>query len=178
MRLSACAGNVSARLALGLAVAACALAPVGAGRAEAEVQAIGRYKDWRVYTEKVGKDLICFAAVDASDKAPKAVDHGDVTFYIATWKSGSAVNQPSLRVGYDLRTDIPPEARIGRSRFRMFAAGPEAFVEDSRERSLVDAIKKGSELKVEAAGKDARTAYHFSLSGSSDAIDKARALCR
>jgi hypothetical protein len=40
-------------------------------------------------------------------------------------------------------------------------------------------LKKGQELRVEAASvKDARTAYHFSLKGSRDAIDKARALCR
>ena len=44
---------------------------------------------------------------------------------------------------------------------------------------LLDALKKGKELRVEAASvKDARTAYHFSLKGSRDAIDKAKALCK
>ncbi|HEY7800413.1 MAG TPA: hypothetical protein VIA80_16725, partial [Hyphomonadaceae bacterium] len=71
--------------------------------ASAQAKAIGRYKDWRVFTENVGKDLVCFAAVEPSDKAPKSVDHGEVNFYVATWKSGSASNQPSLKVGYSLR---------------------------------------------------------------------------
>lgn len=147
--------------------------------AVAEVKAIGRYKDWTVYTETVGRDLVCYASVAANDKAPKGADHGEVNFYVATWKSGSAANQPSLKVGYDLRTEIAPEAVIGRDRFAMYAAGREAFVPDSRERALVDALKKGSELRIEAASKkEARMAYHFSLSGSTDAIDKARALCR
>jgi hypothetical protein len=147
--------------------------------ASAQAKAIGRYKDWRVFTENVGKDLVCFAAVEPSDKAPKSVDHGEVNFYVATWKSGSASNQPSLKVGYSLRKDLAPEAIIGRERFKMYVSGPEAFVPDNRERALIDALQKGSELRVEAASvKDKRTAYHFSLKGSREAIDKARSLCR
>jgi hypothetical protein len=61
----------------------------------------------------------------------------------------------------------------------MYVSGPEAFVPDNRERALIDALQKGSELRVEAASvKDKRTAYHFSLKGSREAIDKARSLCR
>jgi hypothetical protein len=102
-----------------------------------------------------------------------------VTFYVASWKSGSAANQPSLKVGYDLRADIAPVAVVGSDRFNMYVAGNEAFVPDNRERALIDAVKKGTELRIEAASKkEARTAYHFSLKGSSDAIDKARSLCR
>jgi hypothetical protein len=152
---------------------------VAAPVASAQAKAIGRYKDWRVFTENVGKDLVCFAAVEPSDKAPKGVDHGEVNFYVATWKSGAGANQPSLKVGYTLRKDIVPEAIIGRDRFKMYASGPEAFFSDDKEKSLIAALKKGSELRIEAASvKDARTAYHFSLKGSTEAIDKARALCR
>lgn len=155
------------------------LAVAAAPSASAQAKAIGRYKDWRVFTENVGKDLVCFAAVEPSDKAPKGVEHGEVNFYVATWKSGSASNQPSLKVGYTLRKDLAPEAIIGRERFKMYVSGPEAFVADDKERALIDALQKGSELRIEAASvKDKRTAYHFSLKGSREAIDKARSLCR
>jgi invasion protein IalB len=158
-----------------LVVLAAGLAPA----ASAQSKAIGRYKDWRVFTEGSGKDMVCFAAADPTDKAPKNVDHGEVTFYVATWKSGAASNQPSFKVGYTLRKDLAPEAVIGRDHFPMFASGPEAFVKDGRDSSLVAALKKGTELRIEAASvKDARTAYHFSLKGSKEAIDKAKALCR
>ncbi len=159
---------------LALAALAAASAP-----ACAEVRAVGRYKDWRVFTESQGKDLVCFAAVEASDKAPKNIDHGDVNFYVSTWKSGRSAEQPSLKVGYTLRGDIAPEAIIDRQRFRMYAVGVEAFVADALERSLLNALKKGSELRIEAASTDdARTAYYFSLKGSREAIEKARALCK
>lgn len=157
-------------MAVMLAVAPAALA---------QSKAIGRYNDWRVYTEGEGRNMVCFAAVEPSDMAPKAANHGEVAFYVAAFKSGAATSQPSLRVGYTLRTDLAPQAVIGRDKFPMFASGQEAFFPDDRERPLVEALKKGQELRVEAASvKDARTAYHFSLKGSRDAIDKARDLCR
>lgn len=164
------------RLGLFLPLAALLAA---APSAVAQSKAIGRYNDWRVYTEGEGRSMVCFATVEASDKAPKSADHGEVVFYVTAWKSGAASNQPSLRVGYTLRSDIAPAAVVGRERFPMYAAGPEAFVKDNRDSALVEAIKKGQELRVEAASvKDARTAYHFSLKGSREAIDKARALCK
>lgn len=159
-------------LAIGLLVAP------GVGAAFGEVEAIGRYRDWRVYTEKVNGDTICFAATPAEDSAPKDLNHGEVSFYVASWKSGAARNQPSLKVGYNLRSDIQARAIVGRERFSMYVAANEAFVRDEDERGLVDALKKGSELRVEAAEQGTRTAYHFSLSGSSDAIEKAQSLCR
>lgn len=163
------------RLVLSCLTVLLALAPP----ASAQSKAIGRYSDWRVYTEGEGRNLVCFATVEASDKAPKSIDHGEVVFYVTAWKSGAATSQPSLRVGYKLRTDIAPAAVIGRERFAMYASGEEAFVKDDRDKALVEAMKKGSELRVEAASvKDARTAYHFSLKGSREAIDKAKALCK
>lgn len=157
-----------------LPVAAMSLVP-----ASAETKAIGRYKEWRVYTEGSGANMVCFAATPAEDMAPKKLKHGDVNFYVATWKSRPSASQSSLRVGYDLRSDISPEAIIGRDRFKMFATGPEAFVSDDRETALLNALQKGAELRVEAASlTEGRAAYHFSLQGSRDAIDKARSLCR
>lgn len=61
----------------------------------------------------------------------------------------------------------------------MYAAGPEAFFPDGEERGLVASLQKGQELRIEAASvKDKRTAYHFSLKGSREAIEKAKALCK
>lgn len=165
---------------LGFTAILLALAPVAVSPAAyGQSKAVGRYNDWRVYTEGEGRNLVCFATVEASDMAPKSVNHGEVVFYVTAWKSGAATSQPSLRVGYSLRTDIAPAAIVGRDRFAMYASGPEAFVKDDRDKALVEALKHGSELRVEAASvKDARTAYHFSLKGSKDAIDKARSLCK
>ncbi|HRX74165.1 MAG: invasion associated locus B family protein [Hyphomonas sp.] len=163
------------RLPFSLIVAALLAAPL----ATAEPVAIGRYKDWSVFTETTGGETICYAATPATDKAPKTADHGDVWFYVTSWKSGRARNQPSLKVGFNLREDMPPKAQVGRSSWSLFAVGREAFADDADDPRIVAALKKGSELRVQGvSARNTQVAYHFSLSGSASAIDKAAATCR
>jgi hypothetical protein len=145
----------------------------------AEPTAIGRYNDWSVFTEKSGSDTICYAATAATDKAPRSAEHGEVWYYVTSWKSGRARNQPSLKVGFDLKDDAAGKVAVGRSSWTLFAVGPEAFADDADDRRIVDALKKGSELRAEAvSARNTQVAYHFSLKGSTAAIEKAAALCR
>jgi len=147
--------------------------------ANAAPTALGQYKDWKVFTDTVGGETMCYAATPATDKAPKAAEHGDVWFYVASARSGKARSQPSLRVGYELRSDLPGKAKIGRASYTMFGMGSEAFAQDSDDPRLVRSLKSGSELRVEATSqRNTRVTYHFSLSGSAAAIDRAAAACR
>lgn len=142
-------------------------------------EAIARFKDWAVFTNEVDGDRVCYAATEATDKAPAGADHGEVWFYVTNWRSGRAKGQPSLKVGYELRPDLSPSARVGRSSWTLFSAGNEAFARDQDDPRLVRALKRGSELRVEAVSKrDTQVAYHFSLAGSTAAIDRAAAICR
>lgn len=150
-----------------------------AGGALAAPTAVARFKDWVVFTDQVDGDRICYAATEATDKAPASADHGDVWFYVTSWKSGRARAQPSLKVGYELRDDLAPSARIGRASWTLFSAGNEAFARDEDDPRIVRELERGSELRVEAVSKrDTQVAYHFSLAGSSSAIDRAAAACR
>lgn len=136
-------------------------------------------KDWSVWQENVGGETICYAATEATDKAPKSADHGDVWFYVTNWESGTRRNQPSLKVGYNLREDLPSKARIGRSSWPMFGVSREAFALDDDDSQIVKALKRGRELRIEAVSvRNTQVTYHFSLSGSSDAIERAARQCR
>ena len=164
------------RLALAL-LGTFAFSPVLTATAAPTV--VRQYSDWVVFTEDIGGERLCYAATQATDKAPKSADHGDVWFYVSNWRSGKARNQPSLKVGYELRGDLPGKARIGRADWTMFGIGREAFVQDTDDAALVRQLKRGSELRVEAtSARNTRVTYHFSLSGSSSAIDRAAAICR
>ena len=147
--------------------------------ADAAPTAMARYDDWSVFTETVNGETICYAATEATDKAPKAGDHGDVWFFVMNSNTGQATAQPSLKVGYELRADLPARASIGRAGWTLYGVGNSAFAQDRDDPRLVSALRRGSELRVEAVSAlNARMSYHFSLSGSADAIDRASALCR
>ncbi len=166
---------------MSLRLLTCVLASVclGVPAMSAAPSAVGKFKDWTVFTDTVNGERLCYAATEATDKAPKSADHGDVWFYVSSWRSGKARSQPSLKVGFELRSDLPGRARIGRSTWTLFGIGSEAWVQDKDDPALVRQLKKGSELRVEATSeRNTRVTYHFSLSGSSAAIDKAAASCR
>lgn len=166
--------SIAARI---LPLALGAIAPAAA--APAEPTALARFSDWQVFTNKVDGEKICYAATQADDKAPRSADHGDVWFYVTSWASGRARNQPSLRVGYDLRADLPSRARVGRSAWSLFNVGTEAFADDDDDPNLVRAIERGLELRVESVSeRGTAVAYHFSLKGSADAIARAERACR
>lgn len=147
--------------------------------AMADPEAHGRFRDWAVFTENRGEDLVCFAATEASSKAPASANHGQVWYYVTSWKSGRARNQPSLRVGFAFQTGNAPRLTIGRSVWTKFAAGSEAFADDADDPRIVDAIRRGASMSVNAvSARGTNVSYRFSLNGSAGAIDKADELCR
>jgi invasion protein IalB len=163
-----------------LAAVAGALLFLVAAPAVAEPQALASYKDWSVFTHDAGDDRICFAAAEASDKSPKTVNHGDIFFLVASWKSGAAANQPSFRVGYNLQPAPAPTIRIGSEKWDMYVSDNEAFIESAAaEKSLIAAMRKGADMKISAmSNKGTATSYVVSLSGVSAAIDRAQQACK
>jgi invasion protein IalB len=137
-------------------------------------------KDWSVLTREVNGDTLCYVRSFAKDKSPQNVNHGEVAFFVGTWASGAARDQPSLMTGYPIRAKTPPKAKVGNTSITMFSAGVEAFVESEKdERRLVRAMKKGSRLRIEAMSeRGTATAYEFSLSGITAALRKADGLCK
>lgn len=148
--------------------------------AMAEPQALATFKDWSVFVHETGAERICFAAAEASDKAPKSVNHGDIFFLVATWKSGAASNQPSFRVGYNLQDAPAPVIRIGNEKWEMYVNENEAFIESaSGEQGLVSAMRRGADMKISAtSSRGTATNYVVSLSGISAALDRAQEACK
>lgn len=156
----------------------CVLMPAVARAAEPK--AIASFKDWSVFVREVDGDRICFAATEAKAKQPASVNHGDVFFLVATWKSGAAANQPSFMAGYNLQNSPAPVVRIGNQRFTMYASENEGFVEAAKdEQALVAAMRTGADMRINAvSGRGTATNYTISLQGISAALDKVRDACK
>lgn len=151
---------------------------VWAAPATAETTAIGRFKDWAVFTETVQGDLICYAATEAETKTPSKVNHGAVWYYVTSWKSDQARAQPSLKTGFNFKDGSSPTAKIGRSVWTLFPSANEAFADDADDPAIVAALRSGSNFTVEGtSARGTRVSYKFSLSGSATAIDKAAEAC-
>ncbi len=153
-----------------------------AGLSTAYAQApklVGKYKDWSVYSHDLQGDVVCFALAKPKTKSPKSVNHGDVFFMVANWKSGVAKNQPSLMAGYDLSAKPEPVVRVGSDKWSMFVSEAEGFIEQtSDELQLVNSMKRGAEMRVSAVSKrGTSTNYTFSLQGITAALKSADKAC-
>lgn len=140
----------------------------------------GVFTDWSVYSKTEGGERICYALAKPTSKTPTSVNHGDIYFMVANWKSGAAKEQPSLLTGYPLKASTPPAARVGSAKTYMYAAQNEAFVEsNSDEKKLVRAMRKGSAMRVDATSmRGTKTSYEFSLRGITAALGKAKSICK
>ena len=69
--------------------------------------------------------------------------------------------------------------RVGSDRYQMFASEQEGFLEDtSEENQLVRAMRRGSDMRVEAtSNRGTATAYTFSLLGVTAALEQVESLC-
>ncbi len=146
----------------------------------AEPKIIANYKDWSVYKVDLGGDMICYAISKPTEKSPRAVKHGDIFFLVGTWKSGVAVNQPSLMTGYELRAKPEPVIRIGSDKWKMFSSGSDGFIDKaSDEQRLISAMKRGANMRVSAVSqRGTATSYTFSLLGITDALKRVQKECR
>lgn len=160
--------------------AAALFAALAPGLAAAEPTPAGVYRDWSVFTREADGDTICFVATEAQEKSPQSVNHGDVFFLIASWKSGVATNQPSLMTGYNLRDAPAPTLRIGSDKWDMYVSENEAFIESANEESrLINAMRRGADMRVSAvSSRGTATSYVISLQGVTAALERAREACR
>jgi invasion protein IalB len=167
------------RFALVSLLIAFALAMGASLSADAQIQRRGVYGDWAVYTTKGPQGLVCYAETAASEKLPRKRSHGDVVFKVASWKSGAAREQVQLATNERLRIAAPGRATVGRTSFKLFSEGRDAFIDSmTDERKLVAEMRKGSDMLVTVMDEDGETlTYEFSLAGTTRALKEAAALC-
>lgn len=140
----------------------------------------GVFTDWSVYSREDAGDKICYVLAKPKSKSPSTVNHGDIYFMVANWRSGAASEQPSLMTGYSLKQEVPPSASVDRNKIPMFSANNEAFIESTTdEQKLVRAMRKGARMRVDAMStRGTQTSYEFSLNGVTAALKKARSSCQ
>ncbi|MEM9168695.1 MAG: invasion associated locus B family protein [Pseudomonadota bacterium] len=153
---------------------------LGAVANAAKPEPVATHTDWSVFVQDVEGEKVCFAATEAKDKSPKTVNHGDVFFMVASWKSGAANQQPSLMASYNFKDAPEPIARIGSDKWEMYVSENEAFIEkESDENNLVGAMKRGADMRVSAvSSRGTATNYRISLRGITAALKDVDRLCR
>ena len=168
------------RYIIAAVIALCPLLSAPMAEAQSRPKLEGTFTDWAVYTRGQGQSKTCYALAKPKVQSPKSVNHGDVYFMVSNWKSGAATEQPSFLAGYNLKANRAPEARVGSSKYTMYASSNEAFIEsNSSERALVAKMRAGATMSVKAiSSRGTNVSYQFSLKGITAALKRVKAVCR
>jgi len=156
--------------------AACGWAPIALAQTVGLAEQVGK---WRLFTDLATPRKICFLASQPTERQPKGLSRGPVYFYVSAWPKDGVKAEVSVKLGYRVRKGAEPVLTIGGERFALFADGERAYIGDpTRELKAVEAMKKGSQMIVQATNeRGAVTTDFYSLVGLAQALQKLAASC-
>ncbi len=130
------------------------------------------YRDWSLFSHDKQDTKICFAATQPKDSSPAGASREGVFFYISAWPKDGIKSEVSVKLGYQIKEGSTVKVSIGSNTFELFAKDDNAFVADATdELKLIDAMKRGSSMKVDATSDaGSTTSDTYSLMGISAAL--------
>ena len=159
---------------------------------------VGSYGDWKVYHSGAGKARICYLLAEPKSRDPDDAKRDKAYAFISERPSEHVRNEISFVMGFDVATAVEPKekkkdkkpkkgddaeepsaggptATVGDSDYELVAKGADLFVKNpAEEGTVIDEMRKGVTLVIKAAARKGHpTTDSYSLSGFSQAIDKA-----
>ena len=132
----------------------------------------GKFGDWSLQTSGKGDAKSCYIASEVKEPGDGPGVRSVSAIYISAWPKDGIKSEVSIKLGYAAKPDGGAKASVGKETFSLFIKDEHAFVADpTMELKLVEAMKKGSKLVIEAtAGDGAPVKDGYSLLGISQAM--------
>ena len=136
---------------------------------------VNKFNDWTLYSNDDSAGKICFLAAPPAATEPAALNRDPALFYISAWPKDGVKSEVSFKVGFPVKKTSEPSAAIAGSApasFKLFVKDDRAYVSDAtQELKLLEALKKGSKLTVQAVSERGTTVTDtYSLAGITAAL--------
>jgi len=162
---------------------------------------VGAYGDWKVYHTSSGKSKICYLLSEPKSREPDSAKAEKAYAFISERPAEHVRNEISFVMGFEVAVGgevkqkekkrekrskkgeadpaFVPTVSIGDAQFDLAPKGSDLWIKNpAEEGKVIDEMRKGSTLIIKAASKKGRkTTDTYSLSGFSQAIDKALKDC-
>lgn len=121
-------------------------------------QVVARHADWTAYMHDDGRDKLCFAVSQPKDRQPVAVKRDPPHFYVTAWPKTGVKAEISIKMGYPVKKGSEVSLSVDQQAFKLFAEADRVFVaEPEQEAKLIEALKKGQRLFVQAISERGTT---------------------
>ena len=168
-------------LAAALAVAGTAWGALAAS----PPKSIGSFGDWSAWEIADGKNRVCYVATKPKTSDDKGLKRTTVQIQVSNRTADKVKNEVGVYVGYPIRPNSKVTATVDTEAFELTPSSQKGYRETAwihetaRERQFVDAMMKGSALKVSATPeKGNATTDTYSLSGVTAALKAIADRCK
>lgn len=172
--------GIFARMLVGALFLAPLVFPLGVSTAQAqEVEELGTFRFWTAWKGTDANGVICYISSQPQDSKPTNVNRDPIHFLVINRKGLGTKNEVQTLVGYPLRANSTPEAKVDGRGFDMVVEGSAAWLASaSDEGTFVTAMKAGSEMVVKAVSqRGTNTTDTYSLLGVTAALEKIETGC-
>ena len=143
---------------------------------EQKINLLQKYDDWAAYTEVSGGTKACFVVSQPKDSSPEIAGRGPVYFYVSFYPDEKITREVSVRMGY--APDGKVTATIGNDTFELLTKDEAGFVDKIVDADkLIADMKAGIAMRIQGRSASGATQDSFSLSGVTDAFERANKEC-
>jgi hypothetical protein len=141
-------------------------------------QLVSQYGEWGTYVANP-KGKICYVLAEPKDRKPKLKrDPGYI--FITTRPAENVRNELSVVAGFSLKDGADATLSVGGMDFQLYTKGDSAWLKNAAEEAkLIESLRKQRDLTVKTTSTRGNvTTDHYSLSGISQALDRAAQECK
>ncbi|MGB3718069.1 MAG: hypothetical protein DIU63_04565 [Proteobacteria bacterium] len=152
---------------------------VAAAPALAETKLVDTFNDWHFYSHNSASEQVCFAASTPKSTEPATAGQQPTYFYISAWPKDGVRTELSLKFGFPLKKGAEATVTVGNDTFKLFTNEDRGFINNPiEELKLLEAMKGGSTMVVEAVSEQGTVKHTFSLMGVTKAVQNLTSECK
>jgi invasion protein IalB len=141
-------------------------------------QLVSQYGEWGAYVASP-KGKICYVLAEPKSRKPK-LNRDPGYIFITTRPAENVQNELSVVAGFTLKEGADATLSVGNMDFPLYTKGDSAWLKNAAEEAkLIEALRKQHDLTVKTTSSRGNvTTDHYSLSGISQALDRAAQECK
>jgi hypothetical protein len=152
--------------------------PAG-GQPAPQAALLDSFGDWGAYAAGQGRSKICYALSTPKDRLPKELKRDPAYVFVSFRPAENVRNEVAVVMGFPTKDGGPAEVSVGPTRYTLVTKGSNAWIRNPAEEGQVIAtMSRGQTLTIKAtSGRGNQVTDRYSLTGFSQALDRARREC-
>lgn len=138
------------------------------------------FGDWAAYTAENGPSKMCFAQSEPKSRSPASLKDTKAYLFVSFRPAEKVANELAAVLNFKTKEEGPAVLAIGDTKYELITKGEHAWVKNpADEAAAIGSMVKGSTLLLQTiSARGNKTSDRYSLSGFSQALERARSDCR